>query len=150
LSEPTFIPNRTSLIIMEMIHGYFTRTRKHWSLISQEWLLDRMSEWKGYTISRSALNYNLRILRKQGLIETVTRHKRDPVTGQFLCQVTLYKMAKKLRQFFFRIASYFKRIGWVPELKTLKSGYVPAVGAATTRAEVFAAFVRERRRRRSG
>lgn len=133
---------------MELVSGYFTRTRKGHTLMSQAWILEQLSgPWHKLKIARSTLNYNLKILRQQGLIETVTRHKRDPKTGHFLCQVTLYKMTPKLRKFLYKMAGWFKRIGWVPDWKALKNGYVPVVGAATSPEEAIRSIRQQRRER---
>lgn len=146
--DATWQPNSTSLEIMKLVHGYFSKTRKPWTLMSQEWMLEHLRLWYGLKISRSTLNYNLAILREQGLIETVTRHKRDKQTGTFICRVTLYKACRKLSKFFSKLAGYFKRCGWVPNIKALAAGYVPVVGAATTKADVCKAYVEEKRRLR--
>lgn len=133
---------------MELVSGYFTRTRKGHTLMSQAWILEQLAgPWHKLKIARSTLNYNLKILRREGLIETVTRHKRDPKTGHFTCQVTLYKMTKKLRKFLYKTAGWFKRIGWVPDLKALKNGYQPVVGAATTAEDVVKSIRQQRRER---
>jgi hypothetical protein len=144
-----FHPNRTSLQIMKLVHAYFTKTRKPWTLMSQKWLLEHLEKWYGVKIARSTLNYNLRILRKEGLLDTVTRHRRDPATGEFVPRVTLYKASRKLKKWFSKLASYFKRCGWVPDVKTLGKGHVPAVGYATTKEQAFLAYVEGKRRRRS-
>lgn len=140
-------PNKTSMAIMKLVHGYFTRTRKPWTLMSQNWMLGKLNEWYGLKISRSTLNYNLAILRQQGLVDTITRHKRDPRTGHFICQVTLYKATKTLKKFFSALARYFQRCGWVPDIKSLAKGCQPVVGAATTPDKVHAAYLEEKRRR---
>lgn len=133
---------------MELVSGYFTRTRKGHTLMSQAWILEQLAgPWHKLKIARSTLNYNLKILRQQGLIETVTRHKRDPKTGHFVCQVTLYKMTKKLRKFLYKMAGWFKRIGWVPDWKALKNGYVPVVGAATSPEDAIRSIRQQRRER---
>lgn len=141
-----FRPNKTSLAIMQLVNGYFCKTGKPWTLMTQKWILKHLAEFYGVKIARSTLNYNLAILRKEGLVETVTRHKRDPKSGEFICQPTLYKAAKKLRRFFSRLAGYFKRCDWVPSFQALKAGYVPAVGKATTKEEVFREYLSQKRR----
>ena len=143
----TFHPNATSLAIMKLIHGYFCKTKKPWNLISQEWILARLKEWYDVDISRSALNYNLAILRKNKIIETTTRHKRDEKTGEFVCQVTLYKRTAGLRKCFSALAGYFKRCGWVPNVKRLAFGMIPVVGAVTTPEESLKHMLEERRRK---
>lgn len=148
MAEMVFHPNKTSMAIMKLVHGYFAKTRKPWTLMSQAWMLEKLNEWHGLKISRSTLNYNLVILRKQGLIETVTRHKRDKQTGTFVCQVTLYRASKALKKFFSRLASYFKRCGWVPDIKALRAGVVPVVGAATDAKAAHQARLEEERRRK--
>lgn len=148
MAEMVFHPNKTSLAIMKLVHGYFTKTRKPWTLMSQAWMLEKLNEWYGLRISRSTLNYNLSILRQRGLIDTVTRHKRDKQTGTFICQVTLYKASKKLKKFFGALAKYFKRCGWVPDIKSLRAGAVPVVGVATDAAAAHRARLEEERRRR--
>lgn len=129
---PAFVPNSTGLAIMKLINGYFCRTKKSHNLISQNWLLEKLAAWHDTDISRSALNYNLAILRKEGLIETVTRHKRNPQDGSFIMQVTLYLVTAKLKKFFSKLAAWFRRCGWVPSLRELRHRSVQAVGAATT------------------
>jgi len=149
--DTVFRPNKTSMAIMQLVHGYFCSTSKPWTLMSQKWILEKMSEWYGINIARSTLNYNLKILREQGLIVTVTRHKRDKKTGAFVCQVTLYKASKKLKKFFSNLAGYFKRCGWVPDIKRLEAGHLPVVGIATTREAAFKVWLKSKReRRRSG
>ena len=150
MSELAFRPNKTSFAIMQLIHGYFSATGKPWSLIDQQWILEHLEKWHGVRIARSTLNYNLKILREQGVIETITRHKRDKHTGHFVCQVTLYKATRALKRFFGKLASYFKRCRWVPDIKTMEKGHVPAVGRATSKEAAFDAVLdlkRERRRR---
>ena len=132
-AEPTsvFVPNSTGLGIMKLVHGYFSFTKKTHNLISQDWLLEKLKEWHSIDISRSALNYNLAILRKEGMIETVCRHKRNPQDGSFVMQVTLYKMTAALKKFFSRLAAYFRRCKWVPSLRELKTRVGQAVGSVT-------------------
>lgn len=133
MASAVFKPNRTSEAIMMLVHGYFTKTKKPWTLMDQRWMLEKLEKWHHHKISRSTLNYNLRILREQGLIETVTRHQRDPHTGEFVCRITLYKMTTKLKRFFSKLASYFARCGWIPSVRQLKAGVLPVVGSATTK-----------------
>jgi len=129
-----FQPNKTSMQIMKLVNGYFVKTRKSWTLMSQKWMMERLREFYGVKVPRSTLNYNLRILRKQGLIDTVTRHHRDKATNKFVPSVTLYKATSKLKKFFSSVATYFKRCGWLPDIKTVQAGVVPVVGVATTKA----------------
>lgn len=151
MATSAFVPNKTSLAIMQLVHGYFCHQKhKPWTLMSQAWILEHLEKWYGYRISRSTLNYNLRILREQGLIVTVTRHMRCPKTRQFIPRVTLYKASSKLKKFFSKLASYFKRCKWVPNVKALAAGHLPVVGAATTKEAAHAAVVEEKRRRRRG
>lgn len=148
MSVIAFDPNKTSFAIMKLVHGYFTSQRKYWTLMDQQWILARLEEWYGVKIARSTLNYNLRILRQQGIIETVTRHKRCKETGELMFRVTLYKATKKLKKFFSKLAGYFKRCKWVPDIKALEKGHVPVVGVATTREAAFNETLEEKRRRR--
>lgn len=150
-----FRPNKTGFAIMQLVHGYFARTRKPWTLMSQAWMLEKLEAWHGVRISRSTLNYNLAILERNGLVERVTRHKRDGRTGEFVPQVTLYKMTKALKRFFSRLAMYYERCDWVPDVRVLAAGIVPAVGkvkSAYQAAQEYVAQLRrdreERRRRR--
>lgn len=140
-----FHPNRTSFAILKLVHGYMSKTRKPWTLMSQQWMLESLEKWYGIKVARSTLNYNLAILRKEGLISTRTRHHRDRATGEFICEVTLYKLTKKLKQFFGRLASYFKRCDWVPNIKSLWAGYKPVVGAADTPQGAFDECLKQRR-----
>ncbi|MHC1696872.1 MAG: winged-helix domain-containing protein [Geobacteraceae bacterium] len=149
-NSKTFRPNRTSEQILMLVHAYFRKTGKHWSLMSQTWILEKLEEWYGYKIARSTLNYNLRILEEQGLIDRRQRHIRCTKTGKFSPRVTLYKATSALKKFFSRLAGYFKRCGWVPDIKALRNGYRPAVGAATTSLEIHEEYVRQKRRRGSG
>lgn len=135
------------MAIMMLVHGYFTKTRKAHTLMSQAWMLEHLQRWHGLKISRSTLNYNLAILRRQGMIDTVTRHKRER-NGEFVCQVTLYKMTKGLRRFFGSLALYFRRCDWVPPLKALAAGIVPAVGAVQSRVDAAAQYWRGLREER--
>ena len=132
--EPTktFVPNATSLALMKLIHGYFSFTKKSHNLVSQAWLLEKLKEWHHVDISRSTLNYNLAILRKEGLIETVSRHKQDAQSGEYKMQVTLYIMTPKLKSYFSQLAAYFRRCKWVPSVRELRNRRVQPVGAATT------------------
>jgi len=148
MAEMVFHPNKTSMAIMKLVHGYFSKTRKPWTLMSQAWMLEKLAEWHDLRISRSTLNYNLKILREQGLIETVTRHKRDKQTGTFICQVTLYRASKSLKKFFSRLARYFQRCGWVPDIKAMRAGAVPVVGVATDGEALRKARLDEERRRK--
>jgi repressor of nif and glnA expression len=113
--------------------------------MSQAWMLEKLEEWYGYTIHRSTLNYNLRILEEQGLIIRQARHIRCRKTGEFVPQVTLYKISAALKKHFAKLASYFKRCGWVPDIKALRAGYLPVVGKVTTRKDVFEEYVRQKR-----
>ncbi|HBA72233.1 MAG TPA: hypothetical protein DCZ63_08615 [Geobacter sp.] len=148
-----FEPNRTSLAIMKLVHGYFSRTRKGWTLMDQRWMLEKLREWYGVKIPRSTLCYNLKILREQGIVSTVTRHCRDPKTGEFIPKITLYKMTKKLKRYFSKQATYFKRCGWVPSMQQLKAGVLPVVGTVTSREEALREYQRlkkEQARRGAG
>src|SRR6266702_6542802 len=144
-ADAAFVPNKTSLAIMQLVHGYLTKTGKGWTLMDQKWMLEKLAEWYDVRITRRALGYNLAILRKEGIIETEKRHKRDPKTGDFIPRVTLYKMTKKLKKVFARLAGYFKRCGWVPTIRQLAMGFVPVVGSATSREEVFRAYQRKKK-----
>lgn len=137
-----FRPNKTSLAIMQLVNGYFSKTRKGHTLMDQKWILKHLAAWHGVEIARSTLCYNLKILREEGLIETVKRHGRDLKTGEFVCRVTLYKSTAKMKRFFSRLASYFKRCAWVPSFRALKAGYVPVVGKTTSKEEVFREYKR--------
>lgn len=140
-----FHPNRSSRAIMELVHAYFAKTKKPWTLMSQAWMLENLDQWYGIKMARSTLNYNLKILREQGLIVTRTRHHRDRITGEFICEVTLYRITRKLKKFFGRLASYFKRCDWVPNVKSLWAGYQPVVGAADTAQRAFDEYLRQKR-----
>lgn len=143
--EP-FYPNPTSLRIMKLLHGYFARTGKSYTLMSQKWMMERLAEFYGKRIPRSTLNYNLALLRSRGLVDSVKRHKKDPKTGQFVPQVTLYRVSSELRRWFSGLAGYFKRCGWKPTHKALAAGHVPVVGAIVTREEALAEVNRHRKR----
>jgi len=103
--------NPTAQAILYLVHGYLTKKHKGWSLISQAWMLDTLADWYKIKISRSTLNYNLALLRTAGLIETQKRHKRGD-NGELICRVTLYKLTKKMRSFFYKVSRYFHNIGW--------------------------------------
>ena len=105
-------PRGTSLEIAKLLHGYFTKTNKGWALISQAWMLDKLSEWYGHTIARSRLCYHLRLLVDDGFLKRTTRHRTNPETGQFEPRVTLYEPTMQLRALFNRLAAYFRGIGW--------------------------------------
>jgi hypothetical protein len=146
-----YLPTKSGRLILELIHGYFKRTKKPWAYIDQVWIMEKLQQWRGVKVSRSTLNYNLRRLEDEGFLIRTSRHYTDPHTGRFTPRVTMYKITKKLKSFFFQAAEYFKRCGWVPSLKALKAGYLAAVGMATTPAEAVAVCAAERRRRgRSG
>lgn len=143
-----YLPTKSGRMIMELIHGYFKRTRKPWAYIDQAWIIEKLAEWRGVRMSRSTLNYNLRRLEDEGFLIRTSRHFTDPRTGRFTPRVTMYKITKKLKSFFFQAAEYFKRCGWVPSLKALQAGYLAVVGAATTPAEAVAVAARLRREKR--
>ena len=103
--------NPTAQAILYLVHGYLTKKHKGWSLISQAWILETLDAWYKIKISRSTLNYNLALLRTAGLIETQKRHKRGD-NGELVCRVTLYKLTKKMRSFFYKVSRYFHNIGW--------------------------------------
>lgn len=132
---------------MQLLHGYFRRTGKPWAYIDQQWMLDKLLDWYGIRMARSTLNYNLKRLRENGFIDTTPRHYTDPATGKFVCRVTLYKITKKLRSFFHKVAEYFKRIGWSPSLEALKAGYLPVVGRITTKEAAWVEMCQVKRRR---
>lgn len=150
-AEAMYLPNKTSLKIMELVNGYFVKTGKPWTLMSQQWILKSLDQFYGVRIARSTLNYNLRILRKAGLIETVTRHIRDKESGTFIPRVTLYKATSKLKKFFGKVANYFKRCGWLPDIKAVRAGQVPVVGLATTKNDCITEHLkRTKRKKRRG
>lgn len=146
-----FHPNATSFEIMKLVMFHFCdrrrKNKKEWNLISQEWILDKLNEWHKLDISRSTLCYNLAILRKEQMIDTTCRHKRDEKTGKMLFRVTLYRPTPRLKRFFGGLAFDYKRSGWVPNIRQLQAGIVPVVGEATTKEEVHAAYVAERKRK---
>lgn len=130
-----FVPNRTQLAIMQLIHGYFCKTRREWAIIDQRWMLRKLKEWHGLEVSRSCLAKNLRFLREKGLFESQRRHWNRPVSkvgqgspqpgnGKFEPRPSLYKFTKALKAFFHSVAAYFKRCEWVPVLP----GFAPPVG----------------------
>lgn len=147
-AEAGFLPNSTSIAIMKLVHGYFRRTGKPWAYIDQRWLLDKLEAWYGVKIARSTLNYNLRILRKAGIFETMTRHHRDPHTGEFIPRVTMYKPTPALRRWFAKLANYFKRCGWTPSVPALAAGHMAVVGAATTRHDAWLELNRQKKKRK--
>ncbi len=142
-----FQPNSTQISIMKLVHGYMKKYKKQWNIMDQKWILKSLKDFYGLTLSRSALNYNLAILRAEGIIETVKRHKRDEVTGAFVCRPTLYRMTTKLKKFFNDLAVYFKRCGWTPSQKQMAMGIVGTVGAVTSRDAAQRAVLDERKRR---
>jgi DNA-binding transcriptional ArsR family regulator len=141
MATAVFTPNKTSFAIMKLVHGYFSKTKKSWTLMDQMWMLDKLAKWHHIKIARSTLSYNLKILREQGILETVTRHQRDPQTGAFVCRITLYKMTGKLKRYFSNIAAYFARCGWIPSVKQLKAGILPVLGTATSREEALREYL---------
>lgn len=146
-SYPTtteFAPNRTCLRIMKQIHGYFCKTKKSWAHISQAWLMEQLEKFEHQTVPSSTLNYNLRILEDEGFIQRQKRHIRDNTTGQIVFRPSMYKITKKLRQFFSKLANHFKRCGWTPTLKQMEHGHVPVVGEFTTRETIFHEYRRQR------
>lgn len=104
--------NGNAFEIARLIHGYLTKKKIGYSLISQKFLLDKLGAWYGIHIHRSVLCYNLRVLVEKGYIKRVPRHRRNPITGQFEPRVTLFAMTIKLRALFSRLAFYFRGIGW--------------------------------------
>lgn len=112
--------NGTANLICTLIGGYFIKTGKSYNLIDQEWMLGRLAEWYGHKIARSTLCYNLRALVADGYLKRVTRHRRNPKTGQFEPRVTLYVMTLQLRAFFLRIAARMRSIGWLNHITAPK------------------------------
>jgi DNA-binding PadR family transcriptional regulator len=135
-----FAPNKTALRIMKQLHGYFSATKKSWAHISQAWLMEQIEKYEKQPIGSSTLNYNLRILEDEGFIVRQKRHIRDNVTGQIVFRPSMYRITKKMRQFFSKIATYFKRAKWTPTIKQMEHGHVPVVGECTTREAVFKEF----------
>lgn len=141
-----FAPNKSCFRIMKQLHGYFRATGKAWAHISQAWLMQSVDKYEHQPIPRSTLNYNLRILEAEGFIVRQKRHMRDKKSGQLIFRVSMYKITKRLRQFFAKLAKYYKNCGWTPTVKQMEHGHVAAVGTATTREAAFMAFLSQRRR----
>lgn len=131
---------------MKQLHGYFRATGKAWAHISQQWLMQSMDKYEYQPIPRSTLNYNLAILERHGFIERQKRHIRDKQSGQLVFRPSLYKITKKLRQFFAKLAKYYQKCGWTPTVKQMEHGHVAVVGTATTREATFMAYLSQRRR----
>lgn len=112
--------NGTAHLICTLIGGYFIKTKKSYSLIDQEWMLDKLSAWFGHAISRSVLCYNLKALVADGYLKRITRHRTNPVTKQFEPRVTLYIMTWRLKAFFLRIAAHMRNIGWLNHITAAK------------------------------
>ena len=140
-----FAPNKTTLRIMKQLHGYFSATKKGWAHISQAWLMEMLEKYENQKVPSSTLNYNLRILEDQGFIQRQKRHKRDNVTGQIIFRPSMYKITSKLRKFFSKLATYFKRAKWTPTMKQMEYGHVPVVGVATSREEILHEYRRQAR-----
>lgn len=95
--------NGTAYSIARLMHGYFSRKKMHYAIIDQAWMMNSLKEWYGVKISRSVLSYNLKLLRKKGLIRSVKRHKRG-VNGSFVPRPSLYFLCDPLVRFFEGVA----------------------------------------------
>lgn len=140
-----YLPSKSGEKVLRLIFGYFKRTGKPWAYLDQQWMLDKIEDWHGVKMARSTLNYNLRKLEDAGYLVRTSRHIKD-ANGKFFPRVTMYKITKKLRTLFYRVAEFFKRIGWTPSLKQLKAGWVPVVGKVTTKEDAHREYVLMRRR----
>lgn len=138
-----FLPNKTSMQLMQLIHGYFRATGKGWAHISQAWLMEKLEQWRGQKCPSSTLNYNLAILEREGFIERQRRHIRDKATGHLVFRPSMYRITSKMRKFFSKLATYFKRCGWTPTLQQLGHGHVAVVGTVTTREEALHEYRRQ-------
>lgn len=143
------VPNRTQLAIMQLVHGYFSRTNKQWAIIDQTWMLAKLKAWYGIEIKRRCLAKNLAYLRTVGMIDTKQRHWNKPASvpgdgspapgnGHFQPRASMYKFTKKLKMFFHKAANYFKRCHWEPEIP----GMPVRVGKAAARQQEAARAVR--------
>lgn len=141
-----YVPSKTGWRLLMLIHGYFKRTGKPWAYLDQAWMIEKLKDWHGIECARSTLNYNLRRLEDAGYLERTQRHCTDPRTGVFVPRVTMFKITKKLRSLFYKVAQYFKRIRWTPTVAALKAGYLAVVGAATNREDAHREYIRLRRR----
>lgn len=135
-----FIPNRTQLAIMQLHHGYFSRKKKQWVIMDQTWMLCKLRDWYGIAIKRRCLAKNLADLRAAGMVDSKQRHWNRPASvpgsgsplpgnGHFEPRPSMYRMTKKLKQFFHKAANYFKRCYWEPEIP----GMVVRVGKSAAR-----------------
>ncbi|KAB0665633.1 hypothetical protein F6V25_07885 [Oryzomonas japonica] len=145
-----FAPNKTSYRLMKLFHGYFRKTGKGWAHISQGWIIGQMEAFEKQKLPASTLNYNLAILEREGFIIRQKRHIRDKSTGHLTFRPSMYKITKKLRTFFAKLATYFKRCGWTPTLPQLGRGITAVVGTVTTREEAFYEYRSQQRARASG
>lgn len=143
-----FVPNRTQLAVMQLHHGYFCRTNKKWAIIDQTWMLCKLRDWYGIQIKRRCLAKNLAILREEGMIDSKQRHWNRPASapgdgsplpgnGHFEPRPSMYRITKKLKQFFHKLANYFKRCNWNPEIP----GLPVRVGKAAARQQEVARAV---------
>ena len=141
-----FAPNKTSFRLMKQLHGYFRATGKAWAHISQAWLMDSMAKYEKQKIGRSTLNYNLAILEQEGFIERQKRHIRCKQTNQIIFRPSMYRITRKLRQFFASLATYYKNCGWTPSVPQLAHGVMFPVGVATDREKAFNAYLTQSRK----
>lgn len=120
-----FVPNRTQLAIMQLLHGYFYKTNKTWAIIDQAWMLEKLKLWHGIEVTRDCLSKNLKKLRDEGLVKSQRRHwfrpkrgKGSPTQGNgcFEPRPSLHYLTSKLKQFFHKAANYFKKCNWEPEI----------------------------------
>lgn len=86
-----FVPNQIQLALMRLLHGYFSRIGKQWTIIDQAWMLEKMKMWHGVEIDRSTLARNLAGLRAAGMIETKRQRVARP---------SLYLHTKGLKRYF--------------------------------------------------
>lgn len=69
----------TSKVAVLVTHaGIIRKYKGNWSTASQQTLLDLLKQFHGITIHRRQLGYHLADLRKERLIKSIKRHRRDP------------------------------------------------------------------------
>ena len=69
----------TSKIAVLVTHAGIIRKHKgNWSTASQQTLLDLLATYHRIVIKRRQLGYHLADLRRERLIKTIKRHRRDP------------------------------------------------------------------------
>ena len=101
----------TSQSIIQSFFYICKQTRTGYVRISQERMLEILSQYYKTSICRRTLNYHLRELEDADFLRRVQRHRRGD-HNQVVFHTSLNVLQKKALKFLASLAHWFRKVGW--------------------------------------